>query len=238
MATFKYLEKTKQENTSINDVLTNGTTSKGTSYYNASSDTQFVYVENEPLTKFLAKVTETEAVNVDIDPNFTIHNTTVGILHDTEGFDLNNVTKETFPNALVSENTNATSGKKFLIAIPSTRTDASSNWERGQFINLFKKTKGATFTPASNAPGASKPNDGDVIITFNGRVKVAILGNADARIEGNTIISDGTNLTVVCTDELYNEISSNGIKSIKLAIVDKRGAKSITMLSGEGFVGE
>lgn len=263
MATFKYIAQTKESNVTLNDVLTTGNTSEGTSYYNSSSETQYVYVETAPLAKFLAKDVFQASVNpgsyvtLDINSNFTLQTATVDVLKfvdETANIgggttpahiecNLNNVTKDTFPNALVSEVSKSGIGKHFLIAIPSTRTDASKDWERANFTKLFKLIKSPTFRPDVNDGGASTANDGNVIITFNGRVKVAITEVKDRLsnmviAKGNTILCDGTNLTVVCTDELYNEISKNGISSIKLEIVDNRSVKPITMASGEGFVGE
>lgn len=260
MATFKYISQMKESDVTLNDVLTTGDTSKGTSYYNSSSETQYVYVENAPLAKFLAKDVFHGAVNdtnpyvtINTDSNFELQMSDVDVLKfvdDVEGnigggttpahieCDLNNVTKDTFKKALVSEVSKSGIGKHFLIAIPSTRPSADEKWVRSNFEGLFTRKKGATFTPASNTDGPSRPNDGDVRVTFNGKITLAIVGDSDARIEGNTILSDGTNLTVVCTDELYNEISKNGITSIVLTIDDKRKLTPVTMASGEGFVGE
>lgn len=265
---FKYIESTQEIDVTLSDVLSSKTEITGTSYYNESSVKQYVYVENAPLTKFLAKTVSHKTVNdsnpyvdlVSIDKNFKINKEEKidGVLEYVEGGEdvngnhitthiecnLNNVTKDTFQHALVAEvNKGDDAGMRFLIAIPSTRDNDKSEWEHKNFTNLFTLSDGATFHPAVNTgDGQSKPNDGNVIITFNDKVKVAIVDVTDENdniiVNGNTIESDGKCLSVVCTKDLYNEISENGIKSIKLEIVDTRTIEPIEMAPGEGFVGK
>lgn len=200
----------------------------------------------------------------DIDKNFKLQKTKVSdVLYYTVPFvpegqtatgrivcDYTNVRKDTFPHALVAEVTGTDSdvndqnaGMRFLIAIPSTRDNDKSEWEPKNFINLFTLSDGATFHPAINyGNGQSSENNGNVIITFNDKVKVAIADvtddNGNITVNGNTILSDGRNLTVVCTDDLYTNILENGIKSIKLEIVDNRNVTPVEMEPGEGFVGK
>lgn len=268
---FKYIATTKEDAiVTLNDVLTTGTELNGTSYYNESSVKRYVFVENAPLTKFLAKDVFHAAVNdtnpyvnlENIDKNFELQKTKVSdVLYYAMSLapegqnatghincDYTKVRKDTFPHALVSEVTGADSdvndqnaGMRFLIAIPSTRKNDKSEWERANFDKLFTLSESATFHPNINTDEESPKKDGNVIITFNDSVKVAIddVKNGDAVIaKGGTIISDGKYLSVVCTDDLYNEISLNGIKSIKLEIVDNRTIEPIEMAPGEGFVGE
>lgn len=265
MATFKYIVSTYETDFTKADVITNGEESKGTSYYNSSADAQYVYVENAPLVKFLAKTTSgpsptidpTSYVVLDIDDNFALQKTNVDILKYVEGGeeDINgnqtmghiecnyhNVTKDTFPYALVSEVSKDGVGRSFLIAIPSTRNDASQNWERKKFHKLFSINTDTSFKPNINYSEPSKINDGNVVITFNDRVSVAIddvtNDNGDITVDGNTILCDGRFLSVVCTDALYNEILLNGIKSIKLETFYTSNIEPTKLESGEGFVGE